>query len=96
MQHLKTKGEVSPYNTNVLLNAIHSAVCCSFTDNIKVTKGSNVWKQNNSLIDLTADRIKLILFFRNNENQAANIFFVTVRNLLIFVRLWFSRNLLLE
>ena len=60
---LKLKEKFGPYNTKVLLNAIHSAVCCFFTDNIKVTQGSNVWKYNNNLFDLTVDRIKLILFF---------------------------------
>lgn len=93
---LKLKKKFGPYNTKVLLNAIHSAVCSFFTDNIKVTQVSNVWKYNNNLFDLTVDRIKLILFFYNNEYQAGNIFFATIRNLQIFLRLPLSRNLLLE
>ena len=50
----------------------HSAVCCSFTTDIKVNKGPNFWKFNNALLPNTGFNEKLKSFIQRTKAELVN------------------------
>lgn len=52
----------------------HSAVCCLFTNSIKITKGDNFWKFDSSLIINAAFNEQLKSFIRKAEPDVFDLF----------------------